>query len=368
MSDELRIESLLRQEADQVSVDPRIPPRVHRRIRVRQGATVALATLSVVAVALAAFALPNGERNIPPAGNGGQKGAGVLVTSRADGVRWQMELRNRSTGNGRVRELICVRVGKRSQCWDIDESNRYGEANVIVDHVKALDRALIIVKTPPEGGFSIREVSGTLWSGMVASEGDEGAGRPAYWYRLFDSPEVHAILSIFGANAPNLEVSVEVNGEIAQTSVSRAGEEFPELSGFPGDKELVASGSDAGGYSVFRRTTDSEVCFHAGEAVRCRDREAEMEPIRLWVTESLRCTPRDQCGSDGYLTVIAGEVSEEVARIGIRDRHGTSFVQVGDPYGAGTFSTTIDGRPGMEAELIAFDSEGNEIASEPLES
>lgn len=367
MSDELRIESLLRQEADQISVDPRIPPRVHRRIRVRQGATLAFATISVMAVALAAFALPNGERDIPPAGNGGQRGEGVLVTSRVDGVRWEMELRNRSTGNGRVRELICVGVGKRRQCWNIDESNRYGEANVIVDHVKALDRALIIVKTPPKGDFSIREVSGTLWSGMVASEGDEAAGRPAYWYRLFDSPEVHGIVSVFGANAPRLEVSVEVNGETVQTSVSRAAEEFPELSGFPGDKELVASGPEAGGYSVFRRTTDSEVCLHTGEAVRCRNRNADMEPIRLWVAESLRCTPNDQCGSDGYLTVVAGEVGEEVARIGIRDRRGTSFVHVGEPYGEGTFSTTIDGRLGIGAELVAFDSEGNEMASEPLE-
>ncbi len=367
MSDDIRIESLLKQEADQMEVDPRMPPRVHHRIRVRHGATLAFATLSVVAVALAAFALPNGERSIPPAGNGGQRGERVLVTSRAGGVRWQMELRKRSTGNGRARELICVVVGKQEQCWHMDENNRYSEVNVIVDHVKALDRALIIAKTPPEGDIQIREISGTLWAGLVASEGEEATDRPAYWYRLFEGPEVQAILSFFGANAPNLEVSVEVNGETVRTSVSRGGEEFPELSDFPGDKELVASGPDAGGYSVFRRTTDTEVCLHAGEAVRCRDRNADKEPIRLWVAESLRCTPKDQCGSEGYLTVIAGEVGEEVARIGIRDRQGTSFVQVGEPYGEGIFSTTIDGRPTDNAELIAFDSQGNELSTEPLD-
>jgi len=368
MSDDGRIERLLREEAEGVLVAPQMPAPVRRRIRVRQGITVTLTTLSIIAVALAVVALPLGQEAVPPAGDGAPDGSITpLASSREDGVKWRMELRDVSDKSGLPRQLICFVVGTHDQCWD-NERNRYGEANIVVDYIKPLDRAVVIVKTPPDvHDVQMREISGTLWGGMVASEGDPESGRPAYFYRLFEGPDVYGILTISGADVPKLEFSVQVQGATVKTSVIKTNEEFPELKAFPGDKEVVASGPDAGGYSVYLRTTDSEVCLHILDAYRCRDEDVVIEPIRLWVAESLTCTPADLCGSDNHLTIIAGQVGPDVAQIGIRDRLGTSYVQIGEPFGEGMFSTTIDGRPAGDTELVAFDSAGNELDVVPLE-
>jgi hypothetical protein len=282
-------------------------------------------------------------------------------------VRWRIELRDVPDESGLPSQLICFVVGTHDQCWD-NERSRFGEANVVVGYVKPLDSAVIIVKTPPDvRDVQMREISGTLWAGMVASEGDPESGRPAYFYRLFEGSNVHGILTISEADVPKVEFSVTVRGDTVKTGLGVTSEEFPELRGFPGDKEVVASGPDAGGYSVYLRTTDSEVCLHVLDAYRCRDEDAAIEPIRLWVAESLTCTAADLCGSDDHLTIIAGQVGSEVARIGIRDGEGTSYVQIGEPLNAGIFSTTIDGRPGGDTELVAFDSGGNELDVVPLE-
>ena len=216
-----------------------------------------------------------------------------------------MELNTKVTKAGRNREIVCIVTPGREQCWN-PAASRYGDAGVIVDYVRPLDSSVVIVRTPTaDADVGMREVSGTAWAALWAPTGEDPSD-PSYWYRLFPG-SVEGILQISGAGAPQLSFEVEVLDETVHTSLEVTEEEFPELAGYPGQKELVDSGPDGGGYSIIKRTTDSVVCLHLNDTSRCRPVSAPVEPIRL----ALAGEPRG-----AVLTRAAVEASASLARLG----------------------------------------------------
>ena len=211
----------------------------------------------------------------------------------------------------------------------------------------------------------MREVAGTAWAALWAPTGDDPSD-PSYWYRLFPGG-VEGILDITGVGAPQLRFEVEILPEVVHTSVEVAKDEFPELAGYPGEKELIGSGPDGGGYSIIKRTTDSVVCLHLKDDSRCRPADAPVEPIRLMLGKAFPCASGDGCGRSQRLVIVAGEVSPEVTRIGIDDGFGTSFVQVGGPSDERHFSTMIYGDRTGTFEVIAFDENDEELQRLTLE-
>lgn len=361
-----RIEAMLHAEADSVEVAPYIPVAVRRRVRRRQGLTIGVASLALLGVAAAGFALSDQPSRLPPAGPERAATTERLAGGKVDGTPWRMEARYGHGPDGAAHESVCIVVPGRDPCWGID-GYAYGEANVALGYVKALDRIIVVVKAVPEtDSVGLREISGTSWAALVASEGDVVSGTPAFFYRFFPPPKVEGVLTVAGADVPELEFSVKVNWPTVRTGVNVTADAFPELRGFEGDKRVVASGPEAGGYSVIMRTSESLVCLHMDDDFRCRQAEAPIEPIRLWIAQALECAPDDECAPGDDMIIITGEVGPDVAKIGIRDQGGTSFVQVGEPYGGGLFSSYVYGNAGDELELVAYDSSDNEIAVESV--
>lgn len=360
------IEGLLHGEAESVSVLPQMPAAVRQRIRRRQGLVMGVAAISLAALTVGVTSIPAIDRPITPGDENVARTETVVPLARGteNGVGWDMELR-RMTAGSESSEGVCVVSRGQPTCMDIT-GYAYGEASVALGYVEALDRSVVIVKTVPRvNTVGMREIAGTSWAAMVASEGDTDSGRPAFFYRFFDR-DVTGVLTVHGADVPKLMFSVKVRGPDVYTSVGVTRSEIPELSGYPGEKQVVASGPEAGGYSVIMRTTESQVCLHMGQEFRCRAADAPVDPIRLWIAQALPCGADDDCGPGNDLVIITGEVSDEVVKVGIRDGFGTSYVQVGEPFGENIFEAWAYGKPGDQVELVAFDSSENELLSLPI--
>jgi hypothetical protein len=373
MNDYMDIEQLLRAEAETVQVSLQMPKRVTRRIRARRATVLTLAALSIAAAASLVVISPWRTEILEPAESRPRNGA--LARGKVNGTPWRMELHTKRTKAGKNSEIVCIVTRGEEQCWQavgkrssrlVPVGRRYGDAGVIVGYIRPLDRSIVLVRTPTEdAGVTMREVSGTAWAALWAPTGDNPSD-PSYWYRLFPG-SVEGILQITGVGAPQLAFEVKVLGKTVHASVQVTEEEFPELAGYPGEKELVGSGPDGGGYSIFKRTTDSVVCLHLNDISRCRPATAPVEPIRLAIGKPFRCAPEDGCRGSQRLVIVAGEVSPEVTRIGIDDGFGTSFVQVGGPSDERHFSTMIYGERTGSFEVIAFDENDEELQRITLE-
>jgi hypothetical protein len=355
------IEQLLRAEAETVQVSREMPKRVTRRIRVRRTSVGTLAALLIAAAASLVVVSPWRTEVISPAEFQPSKGA--VARGKVNGVSWRMEIKTERVAGKRL-ELVCIVTPGQEKCWDPDRG--YGNARIVLGYVRVLDRSVVIVRTPSrDGGITLRELNGTAWAGLWAPTGPKRSD-PSYSYRFFPG-DVQGILDISGADAPLLRFEIEVGKETVRTSLVVTRDEFPELAGYPGEKELVGSGPDGGGYSIIKRTTDSIVCLHLNDISRCRPSTAPEEPIGLALGKAFPCAREDGCSSSQRLVIVAGEVSPEVTRIGIDDGFGTSFVQVGAPYAEGHFSTMIYGDRTGSFEVIAFDENEEELQRITLE-
>ena len=364
MKPDLPIEDLLQREAENVSVDPALPAGVRQRIRRRQGVLLGAAALSVVALFLTAGTLFVDEPvELPPAVDDKASTTQILERGNKGGVKWQLELRSSTDKRERIRRNICVVAERTDNCWDLGERNRYGDAAVVVGYVRPLDSAIVVVEAPKDVGVTMREIPGPVWAALIASQSDPGSD-VSYYYRLFAGPSVRGIVAVDVEGVPALEFTASIDGPTTSTGLSVT-TEFPELRGFPGEKELLGTGTEGGGFTVVQRVTDEELCLHINDEFRCVDRDEPVQPIRLWVDKVLPCTADDAC-SGKQLTVITGWSSPEVMRIGIRDSDGISFTHSGDAYGEDIFVITIDGLPEADTELVVFDFDDKELAAIPL--
>lgn len=345
-----RIEHMLRMEGDSIDVTPYIPVTVRRRIRRRQGALVGVIGAGLLAIAAGSLAITNSEREPLPPVESGLKRSNVIER----GEDWRLVVRDEPNRVGN-RELICAVVRGNTTCLDGDYA--FGDVTVALGYVEIWDKAVVVVKTPPgTDTVGMREIDGTSWAALWAG------GR--YFYRFFEGDEVHGILTVQGADAPQLEFSVRRD----DTRLEVAGDPYPELEGFPGEKQLVASGPEAGGYSVIMRTTEEEVCLHFGDDSRCRLADEPVEPIRLWIAKLMPCSAEDECGRGNHLAIFTGEIGPEVAKLGFGSPgEGFSWLYIAEDsggFGCCTFSTSdLYARDGEVMDLVAFDSENNELES-----
>lgn len=345
-----RIESLLHAEAESIETAPYIPISVRRRIRRRQGALVGLAVTGVLAVAAGSLAITNWEtKPLPPVESGPQESN---VIERGDD--WRLVVRDDPNRVG-DQERVCAIVRDDRTC--LDGGGVFEDVSVSLGYVEVSDKVVVVVKAPSgTNSVGMREINGTSWAALWAG------GR--YFYRFFEGDEVHGILTVHGADAPQLEFSVEVKGPEVHTSVERAGDPFPELRGFPGEKQVLASGPEGGGYSVLMRTTEDEVCVHFGDDYRCRSADAPVGPIRLWIAKLIPCSREDECGRGNHLAIISGEIGPDVAKLGFGSPdEGFSWLYITDGgFGCCTFSTSdLYARDGDVMDFVAFDSDDNPL-------
>lgn len=354
------LEVQLRKAAETVEVSPVIPGGVARGIRVRQAGWVAGAALSLVALLSVGLIVlsPDPQRvpeDIPPAGGGD---AFQMARGTYRGIEWRMVVHPAESAPGDG-EGVCVEVGAQGTCLQIADHGGT-KSWVGLRYIDPLDAVVIVQRTPPGmDGFSVRELNGTNWASLIADVGggDEG---PTYWYRFLAG---HEVAGVIDTGDSRLSFEVSKSGDTVHEGLSAGGEEFPELEGLPGVKELIASGPEGGGYSLIMRTTDSEVCFHLNGATACRAGDVAPEPFGLTISKVLPCRSERNCGTDNDHVVIAGEVTPEVYRVGITDDIGTSWVYIDPTMGGCCFVTNLYGQVGEQVELIAQDEDENLLGS-----
>ena len=355
------LRSRMQEAAGMLDVSPVMPAHVNRGIRLRQTGLVTGAALSLIALlSVGIFLTTPGPERVDPIFPAGEGETVRLARGNAGGVPWELTLRADTIGA--QSEVVCVDVKGESVCGEISS---YGKVvgKIGLRYIEPLDMTLIVAKSPQDVGFSVRELNGTNWASLSADH--VGApDAPAYWYRFLDGDEVKGVITVAGRN---LRFEVSRKGNTVHEGIAAGGNDYPELQGLPGDKQLLGSGPDGGGYSIFLRRTDSEVCLHINDQSGCRSASAPAEPVGLAVSKVLPCGRGEDCGTDNGFVVIVGEVTPEVFRVGIRDDIGTSWVYLDQPTSVCChFVAELYGQVGDEVELIAFDEDGNELGSQAI--